>query len=369
MNAVRRFPAALALLVLASAGGRAAAETRVLKADQLVLTSMAEADIAIATDGPPGSVQMSADGSLSCLMATGGQTAVVNTAACGAGLESLRITVSPTTPVTLTVNGDGTIKIGNLRALLTATLFGGADLQAGDVGGLILTMRGGGDASVGAVDGASSLQMAGGGDVHLGELTGALSVKNTGSGDLAIAGMNATVADIENNGSGDVTIGSGRIGNLHARTYGSGDVTIAAVAVNADVAASGGGDIKLAQVTGTLARSAAAGSDITVGGSPRVKVTSGRAAAASRSGRGVLAQTPAIVVHLVMAALVALMLFLIWRTVRRSRGLARSPARPLHPGVVAVGQTMARLDQRLGRLEGYVTTREFDLNRKFRDLK
>jgi hypothetical protein len=80
--------------------------------------------------------------------------------------------------------------------------------------------------------------------------------------------------------------------------------------------------------------------------------------------------------HLVALVLVGVMLFFVWRIVRRGGGIAglRSagrqpgPGAPLHPGVVAVCDIMARLEQRLGRLETYVTTREFDLNRKFREM-
>ncbi|MEJ0049113.1 MAG: hypothetical protein WDN04_25610 [Rhodospirillales bacterium] len=72
-----------------------------------------------------------------------------------------------------------------------------------------------------------------------------------------------------------------------------------------------------------------------------------------------------------------MILFAIWRTVQRNGGLAQlqnrfrssgEPAQPTHPGVIAVRDTISRLESRLARVEGYVTTREFDLQRKFREL-
>ena len=71
-----------------------------------------------------------------------------------------------------------------------------------------------------------------------------------------------------------------------------------------------------------------------------------------------------------------LVLFICWRIVRRAGGLSGlrrqwrggGAATPSHPAVLALGETMTRLEQRLGRLESYVTTREFDLTRKFREM-
>ena len=144
--------------------------------------------------------------------------------------------------------------------------------------------------------------------------------------------------------------------------------------------------MKLGQVTGPLSRSASGGSDIVVGGSAVVSGIIGEIAKVIGETNGLpgrhnrtitVHHTSSDVTHAVMAAVVAVTLFLVWRIVRRNGGFGalvrggRSalPDKPLHPGVVAVGDTMSRLEQRLGRMEIYVTTREFDLNRKFRDLR
>ncbi len=132
-------------------------------------------------------------------------------------------------------------------------------------------------------------------------------------------------------------------------------------------------------MTGPLVRSARDGSDIAVGGSAVVDgIIADVAKAIGQSDelpgkQGKTVHSTSIVTHLVMAAVVAVTLFLVWRIVRRgafgARGGRSAPDRPLHPGVVAVSEAMSRLEQRLGRMESYVTTREFDLNRKFRDLR
>jgi hypothetical protein len=81
--------------------------------------------------------------------------------------------------------------------------------------------------------------------------------------------------------------------------------------------------------------------------------------------------------HIFHAVILVGILYFIWRTVRRNGGVAAlrarfsgpsQPAAPTHPGVIALRDTMTRLDGRLARVETYVTTREFDLQRKFREL-
>jgi hypothetical protein len=69
-------------------------------------------------------------------------------------------------------------------------------------------------------------------------------------------------------------------------------------------------------------------------------------------------------------------LYISFRIIKRGGGLdglrttfrSGPPPGPSNPGVLALCERITQLDQRLGRLEGYVTTREFDLNRKFREL-
>ena len=79
------------------------------------------------------------------------------------------------------------------------------------------------------------------------------------------------------------------------------------------------------------------------------------------------------VMDLLAGLVVILVCYIGWRIVRRGRGRRGTgqPAQggPMTPGVQALCETMTRLDQRLSRLESYVTTREFDLARKFRELE
>ena len=365
--------AALALLGVLAAG-QAAAETRTVPGQTLALTLTHSADTVISTDpGLAGAVRVTADGPLECLSVVEGRTAVIGTAACaGDDLGTLRIAVAPHMPVVLTASGEGSIKIDGLHASLTVSLSGGSDLQAGDVGSFALLLRGGGDVSVGTVDGSASVQISGSGDVKIGTLNGPLSLRRTGSGNLSVGTINAPGVAIDSTGSGETKIGGGRIAGLQVDLRGSGDLSVAATVASGQVTASGGGDVTLATVTGPLTRRASGGSDITVGGSSASEPDE-----AGENHRTVIMHRDHTAGHVVAAALVAVLLFFIWRIVRRNRSLPglrgrsgpKQPDSPVHPGVLAVGDTMARLEQRLGRIEGYVTTREFDLNRKFRDLK
>ena len=372
---------ALAMAVLAAAG-RAAAETRTVQGQSLVLTLTHSADTEISTNlALAGAVRIDADGSLACLSVVEGRTAVIGTAACAGGdLGTLRIAVAPHMPVVLTASGEGSIRIGDLPASLTVNLSEGSDLKAGDIGSLALRLGGGGDVSVATVDGSAAVQIGGSGDVHLATLNGPLSLTRTGAGDLSVGTINASDVVIDSTGSGDTEIGGGRIGGLQANLRGSGDLTVAATVASGQVSASGGGGVKLASVTGPLTRMASGGSEITVR-DPGGTGEGGSRTAWQRNGAGehepVILQRDHTVIHLIMAAVAAAVLLLAWRILRRPGGLTglrgrnrpQQPNAPVHPGVLAVSDTMTRLEQRLGRIESYVTTREFDLNRKFRDLK
>jgi hypothetical protein len=85
------------------------------------------------------------------------------------------------------------------------------------------------------------------------------------------------------------------------------------------------------------------------------------------------------VVHVVAGLMVLGLLVALWRTIARHGGVARfarpggrpesggAPA-PRHAGVIAVCDKIAELEKRLARVEIHVTSREFDLNRKFREI-
>jgi len=135
-----------------------------------------------------------------------------------------------------------------------------------------------------------------------------------------------------------------------------------------------------------LNRSASAGSDVVVGGPSLVDTVIGEVAhkvgtedSSGHTGTSVTIHhsQPTFFGHLLTLVFAGIVLYIIWRMVQRRGGVTAMKARfagsppsagPINPGVVAVCEIMARLDQRLGRVETYVTSREFDLQRKFKDL-
>ncbi len=377
MRASALLAAALTLL----ATHTAAAETRTVRGDQLVLSNSLSEDVVIGTDPSlSGQVRVSMDRDLSCLAVVEGPALVIGTSRCDSDAGGLRIDVSPNTSLTITSNGDGNIRVSDLRAPLVAELNGDGDLAAGRTGSLTLAVHGSGEATTGQVDGPATIDIAGSGDVRLKAVHGPLTVKQVGSGELTVGDVEAGSVMIEAAGSGDILLGSGHIRRLQARLSSSGDLSVAAAVHDAEVEAHGGGDIKLAPVSGTLTKSAGGGSSIEVGQDVATATDAAVLRVLSKAGRDASKGngTPSsdTVLHVLTAAFVALVLYMCWRIVRRSGGLGGlrrqfaggSPAAPTHPGVLALSETMGRLDQRLGRLESYVTTREFDLARKFRDL-
>jgi hypothetical protein len=375
----------IAVALAAAATSPALAETRMIDGSQLVATLNLDSSASIEPDGTlHGQVRLSAD-DLSCLQATGGGTATVTTTSCGDGLGHLRIEVPYATAVTLIQNGDGAVNVGGTAGPLTANLGGSGDLTVGRVGTLVLTVSGSGDTTVEAASGAVSLDSNGSGSIRIREIAGTLRTRQSGSGDLVIGSIQAGAADIVIDASGDAVIGKGNIATLRARLSGSGDLTVAATAGIADLEASGGGDIKVAHVTGMERKAASGGSSISVLNSDLAQLGIGKLAqfaadtdtghattihvGRSHDGNGFH--------HFLAGLAVLVILYAIWRTLQRNGGIgqlqnrfrgAGQPAQPSHPGVLAVRDTIARLEQRLARVEGYVTTREFDLQRKFREL-
>jgi hypothetical protein len=383
MNAMRpRFLLLPAVLLAAlAAAAQARADTTTVPGDQLVVTSTLSEDVLIGTDPSlSGQVRVTLDGSLSCLSIVGGHVAVIGTSGCSDEAGKLRIDVSPDTPVSITSHSDGDIHVRDLHSPLVAALYSSGDLTTGHVGSLTVTIHGSGDVTSGEVSGPATIEIAGSGDVRIKQVSGPLNSRQIGSGDLVIGAIESDAASLEATGSGDALIGSGHIGNLHGRFSGSSDLAVAATVGNADVEAFGGSDIKLGHVTGTLTKHASGGSDIIVGGSSTIDHIISQVArnignadpemharyTSRSSGFG----------HFLTFAFVLLVLYISFRIIKRGGGLGglrttfRSgpPPGPSHPGVLALCERMTQLDQRLGRLEGYVTTREFDLNRKFREL-
>jgi hypothetical protein len=385
MNTFRHLlPVALALA--AAAATPAWADTRTIDGSQLVATFNLDSDATIEPDGKlHGQIRLSAD-DLSCVQTTDGGTVTVTTSGCGDSLGHLRIEVPYTSAVTLVQNGDGAVHVGGTTGRLVATVGGSGDLTVGRVGALVLNVTGSGDTTVDAASGTVALNSDASGSIRIRELDGTLQTHLNGSGDLVIGTIHAGAADITIDSSGDAVIGKGTIADLHARLSGSGDLVVAATAVNADLEASGGGDIKIAHVTGNERKSASGSSSISVLNSDLAQLGIGKLAqvvADSDDSDGTTVHMGRShddgggFVHFLAGIAVLVILFVIWRTVQRNGGVAQlqnrfrgpgQPAQPTHPGVIAVRDTIGRLEQRLARVEGYVTTREFDLQRKFREL-
>jgi hypothetical protein len=139
---------------------------------------------------------------------------------------------------------------------------------------------------------------------------------------------------------------------------------------NANVSAYGGGDVKLGVVTGTMHRSSGDGSDVIVGGPAVVDTVIGKVAHAIGTGNDhVVVHSGPGAGHVLTILAVGVMAFIVWRMKRRGAfRAAPPPPSVVHPGVIAVTETLRRVEERLGRVEGYVTSREFDLQQKFRKL-
>jgi hypothetical protein len=365
----------VAALLLAA--GVAHAETREVTGGTLIFTDSISSDVTISTDPSlAGRVRVSGGDSLSCLSVTEGSAAIIETRGCAD--SSLHIDVPPGMPLTITQSADGTLTIDNTDAPVILTLNGSGDVHAGRTGPLVVVQHGSADLSLGDVRGAATLEMTGSGDVRMKSLEGPLTIKHRGSGDIAVGSIETPALTIDSSGSGDKLIGSGHVGFLQVRMTGDGDLAVAAEVKNANVTASGGGDVKLGKVTGNLSRDASGGSDIIVGGPALIDDTIGKVASAIGSGSGGHGMRVHVGDggggHLVTLAVLAVLGFIAWRIVKRGRlqrpaaPAAAAQGAPMHPGVAAVCDTLKRVEDRLGRVEGYVTSREFDLQQKFKKL-
>jgi len=361
----------LALAMLA-ASGTALADTREVAGETLVLTDARTADTVISTDPSlSGHIRVSLDGNVSCLSVSGGETAIVSTSGCPEDGGTLRIDVPPSMPLTLTGNGEGTIRVSDTDAPVIVSMNGSGNVTGGRVGHLVLSVHGASDVSFGAVQGGGAvLDMTGSGEVRLGSVAGALVLKHHGSGDLAVGHVSVSVLEVESTGSGDMLIGAGNVGTLSVHMQGDGDLAVAAPVHDADISAYGGGDVKLGVVTGTMHRSSGDGSDVIVGGPAVVNTVIGKVAHAIGTGNDhTVTRSGPGSGHFLTILAVGVMAFIVWRMKRRGAFRA-SPPPPsvMHPGVAAVTDTLRRVEERLGRVEGYVTSREFDLQQKFRKL-
>ncbi len=366
-----------------------------MSGDRLALTATGDLGISIEADSGNGNTVRLVGDDLSCLHTSSGQVVDVSTEGCGSDLSHLTIMVPPGFPVTLSVQGSGDVHIGDVGGTLDATLNGDGSLSAGRTQSLMLAIHGDGDATVAMVQGAADLRLGASGSAKLGNVQGILHASLTASGDLVVAAITAPAADLSLEGSGDVSIGDGTIAALRAATNGNGDITVSAHVEAADLQASGGGDIKVRDVSGVVKRHSSGGSSIEVGGAgvdsdalrnlhipaippippippipaiPTIHIDDSNwphHTTHHSSGGG----------HIVAGILVLGIGYFIWRTVQRNGGVqslrahASAPGEATHPGVLAVRDTLSRLDGRLAQVEYYVTSKEFDLQRKFRELE
>ncbi len=393
MTGLRIKGVAFAAWALFLAAPAALAGTQTFAGDRLILTAGSDADVTIEPDASLShAIRVTASSDCVKTVEISGQdgpgTVTVSNEACDSDNDTLVIAVSPGLPIIAASHGDGDLRIGNTQGPLTATLSGSGKFTAGRVSALILAIHSDADSTVAAVDGPATIDITGSGDLRLQRLEGPLRSVQRGSGNLVVGALDAPTADVVIQGSGDALLGTGTLGTLHASVSGSGDLGVAATVGNATVEASGGSDVKLSRVTGQLTKNTSGGSDVYTG-ADLLSFGLGKLATAvsEPDSKIVIDDTPSHrgrtdgghggsgVGHVVAGIIVLALLFLIWRSIRRRGGLASlraqrvSPrANATHPGVIALRDTMGRLDARLAKLEGYVTSREFDLHRKFREL-
>ena len=387
----------IVLAVLAASlltAGAARADTVTLHGDRLAFTSATGDDASIETDATlTNTVRVHADDP-SCLTTREGPEVTVDSSACGDSLGHVTIDVPQGFKLTVNIQNSGNVTIGNTGGDLTANVSGNGDLHVGRIGSLLLVVTGSGDALVQSVNGAADLTSSGNGDIKIPELNGLLRSRQTGSGDLAIGHIVSPAADISQDSGGDAVIGKGSIDALRAQLHGSGDLAVAATVVTADLNASGGGDIHIAKVTGLVSRHASDGSSISTSGysftGPLIGKLAQVATVDGQDGTTINVDDGNGTVtihhghnggssgfgHILAGALVLFLIFVVWRAVQRRGGLAtvssqirgRTVGQAAHPGVIAVRDKLAELEAKLARVETYVTNREFDLHRKFREL-
>jgi len=386
--------ALLAMGCVAAAPARA--DMRSFRGSNLTLTLTTDEDTLIDTDSRLShEVRVEAENT-GCLDGGehGGGEVSISSAPCGSDSGKLTVMVPPGFPVTVMVAGSGNVHAGDLMGPFKATLTSDGDLSVDHAGIVQVMVRGSGDVTLRSVTGAADIDVAGSGTVKLYHMAGPFKFTQHGSGDLAIAHIESPAAQFEGAGSGDTVIAGGHIGALQVRLYGSGDFAMAGAVDTADLEATGGGDIRIPQATGLVTRHANGGSDILVGGanglaSSAMKRLSdsladhdddgvdGDTVHAAVTGRHV--SDGGTVVHVLAGVMVLGLLVALWRTIARNGGVARLSRQgvghgagtaplPRHAGVIAVCDKIAELEKRLARVEIHVTSREFDLNRKFREI-
>ena len=334
----RTASAALAWMLVAGAGSAAGAD---VQGNRLLL------ERPCGDDG--GTVSIVADPSLTHAVEIDGSTGEVTT-----NVDQVTVAGS------CHGDGDATIRVPTSFPV-TVDSWAAGDLRLGDLDGAVTVhLRGQGDLDAGRLGGGLFLDDTGQGDVSVGALAGKLVANLYGSGDLVVGRLESDSVAITETGHGDVALRDGVIGRISATLAGSGDLSVGATVDGGEVVSTGAGDASFARVLGRLSQVRTGPGDIVVhegGGSQDGRGASGRSAQLSDR---VLAH----VLRFGRVGGLAVGAGRWWRGRRRARPIAaaRDPR---------VSATLDRLDQvarRVGRLEALVTSREFELNRSFREM-
>lgn len=370
-------------------GAACRADTQLAEGASLTLVTNMENDTSIEPDSSlHGQVRIVSAGEPCARVSSAGGGVVVDTAACNADAGALTLLVPTDMPLRLTSSGSGDVTIGDLQGPIDATVQSSGDLKLGRVRILQLRLRGSADVTGEAIGGAADIETEGSGTIKFGRVEGALRVSLRGSGDLSIGTAQIPALDVQSQGSGDLLVSNGSVGALRVRLAGSGDVTINGSASAADLQAEGGGDIHVARASGPVRRQASGGSDITIGEQGDAGIDADalrqlKQAFGSGAVTTVMTQThdghSAVYVlgHVIAGLIVLGLLIAVARIVLRNRGAggvpgmrrrAAAPAAPTNPGVIAVCEKLAQIDARLARVEMHVMSREFELNRQFRQM-
>jgi len=336
------------------------------------------------------------DSSCPAAIAVGGHVTVSDTGCDDS--TPLRIFVPPHSPVILSHSGDSRITIGDIGASLTIDASGDGSVRAGSVTDLVVSGNGDGDIQVENVIGTATLDLKGDGSARLASVNGKLIIKSSGDGGALIGHISSPDVEITLQGSGDAMIGHGAIEHLIGQIDGSGDLIVSATVKDAVIQNNASGDARLSQVTGQLTKSTNGSGEVHVGGSG---VESAIETAATGFAAAVASESDGHNVRIHVnhghdssdhdsdssshGGSFFTLLFLggvgyfIYRTLKRNNnwpprlaGWKRGPQPvlpPNDPGVRSLVEVLSRVESRLVRLENFVTTREFDLHRQFRDLK
>ena len=296
---------------------------------------------------------------------TGTDGTVTVMPACGD--DGLRIRVPFTFPVSVEVGGDRSLRLGNLAGPVTIVVNGSS-------------------VSAGALAGPVRIEGTGDGDMTIASLSGPTDIALHGSGDLAIG--QATVSDLSvtTEGSGDVRIGGGTVTRLSLAMRGSGDVRIAGTVGRGSVSDAGDGDVSIDRVTGDLSEIQSGSGSIHVGtrdqGTPArpsitlplppippvpvINIQQPHFNFRADTGQDVDGLVEA-VVKLALFAAASVGALLLARRLLRRRAAAPGLAQ-MRPEITRLAERLDAVARRTGALEQAVTSDEFDLDRRFRDI-